>query len=258
MWAPKFAFDWLEREDEGEEVVAPPHVTAIGMLQWALVVGACALVLFVCAPQIDLMFANIFYLGNHQFAGKASELVPIIRWTFIVFFYLVCIVTVIGLVMTARSRKSWLDLNLSKWLFVSLCLLTGPLFVTNIGFKDHWGRARPRDVIEFNGAKAFTAPFPPSHQCNYNCSFVSGEASSIFIVLFAGALLFKPLSRRFVAMGIVLGGLAGLMRMAQGAHFLSDVVFAGILMAITAAALKLLFEALASERQLSAAETSLI
>jgi lipid A 4'-phosphatase len=77
---------------------------------------------------------------------------------------------------------------------------------------------------------------------------VSGEASSIFIVLFAAALLFKSRSRNLVAAGIVLGSLAGLVRMAQGGHFLSDVVFAGVFMAMTAAGIQLLFEALESER----------
>ena len=180
--------------------------------------------------------------------GSRIELVSLIRFAFNVFFYLTCTITVVGLIMTARKNKPWLELTLGKWLFIALCLITGPLVVANICFKDHWGRARPRDVIEFAGSKAFTAPFPPSGQCDYNCSFVSGEASSIFIVLFAAALLSQYRSRDFVALGIVLGGLAGLMRMAQGGHFLSDVIFAGVLMAITAAGIRILFETLAAER----------
>jgi lipid A 4'-phosphatase len=127
---------------------------------------------------------------------------------------------------------------------MAICLITGPLVVANIGLKDHWGRARPRDVIEFSGTKAFTPPFPPANQCESNCSFVSGEASSTFIVLFAAAFLFAPYSRRFVAAGIILGALTGLIRMAQGGHFLSDVIFAGVMMAITAAGIKIVFDAL--------------
>jgi lipid A 4'-phosphatase len=248
MWAPKFAFDWHERDIDGDESDVERNVTARAMLRWALIVGAVALALFVCVPQIDLACAEFMYRGDHQFVGKDLTLIPLTRFAFNAFFYLTCTITVVGLVMTARYARPWLDLSIAKWLFVTLCLITGPLVVANIGLKDHWGRARPRDVIEFGGAKAFTAPFPPSLQCDYNCSFVSGEASSIFIVFFAAALLSRANSRRFVAFGVVLGSLAGLMRMAQGGHFLSDVVFAGVLMAITAAGIRILFETLESER----------
>lgn len=248
MWAPKFAFDWHERGDDTDEAVDPPSVTATAMLRGALAVGALAMVLFVFLPDIDLVVARLFYLGDHRFIGNELDLFLLLRLAFQIFFYLVCILTVVGLLMVARNAKPWLDLSMRNWLFVALCLITGPLVVTNLGFKDHWGRARPREIIEFAGSKAFTAPFLPSGQCGYNCSFVSGEASAIFIVLFAAALLFKSRSQKFVVLGIVFGGLSGLTRMAQGGHFLSDVVFAGVLMAITAACIQIAFEALAAEQ----------
>lgn len=247
MWAPKFAFDWHERIEDGDETAARPHVTANAMLRGALAVGVLSLVIFVCAPGIDVACARLFYIGNHHFIGNAIEFVPLIRLSFNIFFFAVCAITLVGLIMAARKSGPWLDLSFGRWLFVALCLITGPLVVANLGFKDHWGRARPRDVIEFGGSKAFSAPFPPSTQCDYNCSFVSGEASSIFVVLFAAALLFKSRSRNFVALGVVLGGLAGLMRMAQGGHFLSDVIFAGVLMCATAASIWIVFETLEAE-----------
>jgi lipid A 4'-phosphatase len=45
-----------------------------------------------------------------------------------------------------------------------------------------------------------------------------------------------------IALSVVLGSLAGLTRIAQGGHFLSDVVFAGVFMALTTACLQLLFD----------------
>jgi lipid A 4'-phosphatase len=56
----------------------------------------------------------------------------------------------------------------------------------------------------------------------------------MFMVFFAAAFLFPLRSRGLVAVGIAAGALAGLIRMSQGGHFLSDVVFAGIAMALTA------------------------
>jgi lipid A 4'-phosphatase len=247
MWGPKFAFDMDERIEDGEEAAAA-IVTPIVMLKGALATGAAALAVFALLPGLDLAFARLFYLGHGHFLGNEITLFPLIRRAFNIFFYVTCGITIVGLIMSARTNRPWLELNVSKWLFICLCLITGPLVVANIGLKDHWGRARPRDVVEFAGTKEFTPPFPPSGQCDYNCSFVSGEASSIFMVLFVAALLFRSRSRNFVALGIVLGGLAGLTRMAQGGHFLSDVIFAGVLMAVTAASIQLLFDTLEAER----------
>jgi lipid A 4'-phosphatase len=246
MWTPHFAFESDEHHDD-EEAEGRPAITAIDMLKGSLMVGAIALAIFVFAPGIDLAIGHLFYAGNRQFIGNQLALFWLARQGFNVFFYLTCVITLLGLIMAARTASTWLGLGVRKWLFVALCLITGPLVVANIGFKDHWGRARPRDVVEFGGGKAFTAAFPPSNQCEYNCSFVSGEASSVFIVLFAAALLFRSRSRKFVALAIVLGGLSGLTRMAQGGHFLSDIVFAGVLMAITAGAIQLLFDTLEAE-----------
>lgn len=243
MWAPRFAFDQAESLDESDDDTLRP-VTAHGMLKGAAVVGLAAGAVFVVVPGLDLAVARMFYVGDGRFLGSELSLIPLVRTSFNIFFYSMSALTVVGLIMAARTTRPWLELNFRKWLFIALCLIAGPLVVANIGFKDHWGRARPRDVVEFDGSKAFSAPFPPSGQCDYNCSFVSGEASSIFILMFALALLSKSRSRNFVATGIVLGGLCGLVRMANGAHFLSDVVFAGVLMAATAAATKLLFETL--------------
>jgi lipid A 4'-phosphatase len=248
MWPPKFAFDWQGRADESDAARTRAPVTARGMLKWALIVGALSLVLFVSFPKLDLACAQLFYVGNHQFIGKSLILTEGLRLAFSIAFYVVCGIAAVGLFIAIQRGTHWFGLGPSKWVYVALCLLTGPLIVTNIGLKDHWGRARPRDVVEFSGAKAFTPAFPPAKQCDYNCSFVSGEASAIFIVLFAAALLFRPYSRRLVASGVVLGGLAGLIRMTQGGHFLSDVVFAGVFMAITAATLQILFETIEADR----------
>jgi len=247
MSVPGFAFGMEERH-ENDVAEAKPVIDAIGLIKGAVAVGALSFAIFGVMPGIDLAAAHLFYAGNGQFVGNQLTAFWMLRLAFNVAFYVTCALTLVGLFITARRAVSWLGVDKRKWLFLAACLLTGPLVVANLGFKDHWGRARPREVVEFAGTKAFAAPFPPSNQCQYNCSFVSGEASSIFIVLFAAAMLFKSLSRNFVASAIVLGGLAGLTRMAQGGHFLSDVIFAGVLMAITAGCLQLLFDTLEGER----------
>jgi lipid A 4'-phosphatase len=229
-------------------------ISALGLLKIVLFVGISAFLLFRVFPDLDMQITRFFYSGNGQFIGNHMRLVAFSRQFFSVLFYLICGIGAVGLVITARTAGAWLGLGLSKWVFLAVCLLVGPLVVTNIGLKDHWGRARPRDVIEFGGTKAFTPPFPAADQCDYNCSFVSGEASSIFIVFFAAAFLFRSNARNIITLGIVLGSLAGLTRMAQGGHFLSDVAFAGIFMALTAGVVQLLFDIIRSASRAELAE----
>ncbi len=113
--------------------------------------------------------------------------------------------------------------------------------MANVVLKDNWGRARPRSVVEFGGTKHFTPALIPASECSRNCSFVSGEASSAFVPFFAAALLLLPqLRRTLFGAGLAAGFGAGLIRISQGGHFLSDILFAGIFMALTASALHIL------------------
>ena len=106
-------------------------------------------------------------------------------------------------------------------------LAVGPGLVVNGVFKDHWGRARPRDVVEFGGTKTFTPAFVISDQCERNCSFVSGHASLPFALAALGFVL-RRRRRAIYAGAAVFGGLVGFGRILQGAHFLSDVIFSAV------------------------------
>jgi lipid A 4'-phosphatase len=231
-------------------------ISALGLLRTALVIGILAFLFFRVFPDLDLKLTRFFYSGDGQFIGNHMRLFAVSRQLFNILFYAICGMTAVGLVVAGWTARAWLGLGLSKWVFLALCLLIGPLVVTNIGLKYHWGRARPRDVIEFGGTKAFTPPFPAAEQCDYNCSFVSGEASSIYIVFFAGGFLFRSNARNIITVGIVLGSIAGITRIAQGAHFLSDVVFAGVFMALTAGAVQLLFDIIRAASRAELAEAS--
>ncbi|MGH7125190.1 MAG: phosphatase PAP2 family protein, partial [Stellaceae bacterium] len=69
----------------------------------------------------------------------------------------------------------------------------------------------------------------PATACERNCSFVSGHAAAGFgLVAFSFLTLDRRRRRVLRAGAVAAGSLIGLARMAQGAHFLSDVVFAGL------------------------------
>ena len=138
------------------------------------------------------------------------------------------------------SRKgrgiALLYLDAKAWLFLLLALIIAPGLVANAGFKDHWGRARPRETAAFGGTESFTPFYVPQFQkAHSNGSFVSGDgAFGFFLPVFAYVVPRRFASRTFWAcMGA--GGLFGLARIVMGAHFLSDVIYAAFFMLLSVA-----------------------
>lgn len=198
------------------------------------------------SPGVDLAVARMFYLGDRQFLGEGEKIVQLLRFILMSVYAGACVGVVAGLIAARMNRDVWLSLTFSQWLFFALCLGVGPGVVANLALKDQSGRARPGQIVEFGGTKQFSAAFAPSDQCLRNCSFVSGEASSMFVVFFAAASVWRRRWRALAAAGLAVGGIAGLIRMIQGAHFLTDVVFAAVFMAMTVTAIQYLFEAIAA------------
>ena len=54
--------------------------------------------------------------------------------------------------------------------------------IVNSFLKEYFGRARPRDIVEFGGDKMFTAVWQVSDACYTNCSFTSGEAAGAMAI----------------------------------------------------------------------------
>jgi lipid A 4'-phosphatase len=211
----------------------------MGFLISALALGVVAGVIFLAFPQIDLMVSRAFYSGDRNFAGQSAFLVVGLRIVFIVVFWLCVAGAAAGLWMTRDRKRAWLHLSFPQWVFLAVCLAMGPGILANLLLKDHWGRARPRQVAEFGGSKTFTPPLIPANQCPRNCSFVSGEAASIYLPFYAVAFVVPQWSVVLVTAGTLLGLASGAVRVSQGAHFLSDVIFAGVFMALTAGLLYL-------------------
>jgi membrane-associated phospholipid phosphatase len=67
-------------------------------------------------------------------------------------------------------------------------------------------------------------------QCPKNCAFVSGHAAMGFFLVTFAFLMASGYRRRAVFAGtIALGAAIGMARIGQGSHFLSDIVFAGLI-----------------------------
>lgn len=143
-------------------------------------------------------------------------------------------------VLIVLCLVAWLVLKLQKravpWrmalLYVAIAGTLGPGIVVNLGFKDHWQRARPYQVQNFGGEKLFTRAAVITDQCEENCSFVSGHvACGYFFVSLM--LLHRRRAARWAATGLVAAGLIAFSRMSDKAHWLSDTLWAGPITLLT-------------------------
>jgi lipid A 4'-phosphatase len=104
----------------------------------------------------------------------------------------------------------------------------GPVLLTNGILKSHWSRPRPGTVMDLGGKQPFMQWWDPRGACDTNCSFVSGEASAAYAMLGPAVALPPPWRYPAVGAALVYGTMIGIVRMALGGHFLTDVIFAGV------------------------------
>jgi lipid A 4'-phosphatase len=201
--------------------------------------GMLATIVFVSFPGIDLWAARQFADEGNRFALAGDETLRGINAFISYFSATVVVLAGAGLAFTWRLHRSLFGLSASAYGFVLSAMVVGPGIIANAVFKEHWGRARPRQLAEFGGSADFTPALVIADQCQYNCSFVSGDPSVAFATL-AIALLVPTRQRLWIFLSFVFGFAIGLVRMAQGAHFLSDVVFAGVFVGLAVMLLKLI------------------
>jgi membrane-associated PAP2 superfamily phosphatase len=211
------------------------------ILPWFLPIVAMILIA-PFTPWLDLAVAryfyhpssgfetNVFYSALYDWGTKPAL---IISW---IAFFLFCL--------------SWYVPEWKKWrrscLFLALTMAIGSGLIVNLILKDHWGRPRPKQVIEFGG----TQPYIPFYTPNF--SLRSSEALKGFpcghcamgFYFFALALVGKRLNRPAlfrwgIGLAVGLGVLLSLARIAQGGHFISDTLMSALVMWLTAYTLHL-------------------
>lgn len=136
---------------------------------------------------------------------------------------------VIGL---AACAASYFRDDLLKWrrsgAFLVLLLALGPGLMVNAVFKDHWGRPRPREIVQFGGKKQFLQPWQKGED-GKGRSFPSGHASAAFYMT-APYFIYRRSNKRiahvWLLSGLVFGVFMGIARITQGGHFLSDNLWA--------------------------------
>ena len=159
----------------------------------------------------------------------------------------------VGFVLGAFILQLFRRQSLWAWGFSLAVILIGPLALVNGLFKTHWGRARPADIMAFGGDKTFTPAWFYADQCDFNCSFTSGEGGAIATTaLLIGFLAWPKLQKNGRrALGLLLSALVVLtagLRVAVGQHFLSDTLLSILLCTLVAVLLYPLFYPLVVNR----------
>lgn len=207
-----------------------PRFMLLGLLAFS--------VLFLAFPELDRMSSAALYESGRGFILRGNALFDFVHDYIGVLAWLGALVAL----LIAVAGRWWR--RLADWrrpaAFVMLALLLGPGLMVNTVLKDNWGRARPAQTVEFGGERIFTPAWVMSDQCPNNCSFVCGDASIGFGLVALAFVSKRP--RRWLVAGLVAGGALGLMRMAQGGHFLSDVILSFYAVWFTAWLLNWLFE----------------
>jgi lipid A 4'-phosphatase len=201
---------------------------------------AALLALLVFFPVIDLWVSGLF--GDADRGFPWNEAWPLLALNKIAFYgaRLLGFVFLAGLLAALVKRGACCGVSSRAWLFLFLALLIGPGLVANVVFKDHWGRARPREIVAFGGKATFTPPLVRTDQCATNCSFVSGDGAFGFFLPTIAYVVPRRRRRRAFRWLLSLGCLFGAARIVAGAHFLSDVLFAAFFMFLTSAILYVL------------------
>lgn len=140
------------------------------------------------------------------------------------------IVLLVMLAVELAMGRRWPDAGIRIKTVLIGTLILGPGLVVNGVLKAFWGRPRPWMSEDFGGWLPFVEAGTISGYCDTgNCSFVSGEAASAGWLMCVALLLavygYRGLAWAFGTVAVAMAGL----RVAFGAHYLSDAVLGFLL-----------------------------
>lgn len=205
-----------------------------------LVTGA-----FVAFPVIDLGVSGFFGDAEAGFPLTGSVSIRMLRGLLLAATGGVVLAT-LGAALLGLVSATWRPLLLRDAMFVLYSFALGPGLLVNGVIKRMSGRVRPMNIDAFGGIYSFQPAFDFSGPCGSGCSFVSAETAAVAVAMTCLVLVFGPKladrPRAMLRIGVVAAVLAvAAIRIALGAHFLSDVVYSLLLISAIVPALHILF-----------------
>lgn len=187
-------------------------------------------------PYLDLNVSRYFYdLGGGHFLNT-----PFFNFVYNYGYLpanLTMFASLVALLLSFIPRwKNWR--NPALILVLTATLGTG--LMVHAVLKDHWGRPRPKQVVEFGGNQPFRPFYKPNFfdQPEPSKSFTCGHCTGGFY-FFAVAVVARRLGSKkwyLIAMSLawILGITLSITRIAQGGHFLSDTLMSALILWLTA------------------------
>ena len=185
-------------------------------------------ILFVMFPLLDIHISKYFFVDG-RFISEKYNFIKILRSNLKTIMIIIPILSLILLLVFVLVKNNYNSKNHYSLRFKLglLGFVIGPILgcglIANLYFKDTWGRARPSYIVEFGGEKKYSQPFVKSDQCYKNCSWISGETSGAFSLMFGSLLLRNHI---FLFCNYILGLLVFFCRLSMGGHFFSDNIYA--------------------------------
>ncbi len=197
--------------------------------------------ILIAYTNADLIISSYFFIDGQWPIGDQQPwklLYKLDRWPSF-------IIAIIGLAAFVISffrpeKRLWAK----PGIFLLLLLVIGPGLIVNATFKDHWGRPRPREIIQFQGKKEFLQPWQRGIDGNGR-SFPSGHTSAAFYMT-APYFIYRKSSKRkarnWLIGGTIFAIFMSIARITQGGHFLSDTIWACGMVYLTALLLSALLK----------------
>src|SRR6516162_5324902 len=195
----------------------------------ALAIGGAVGLLFGVYPELDLEISGLFFDPHREnlwlgitrpiwlMRTGATWLTALIAAPAFVAF---------AVKLLFPRRPALLPGRAVMLMIVSLALAPGLL--ANGILKERWGRPRPIDVTVFDGTDRFLPWWNPRGPCPKNCTFIACEPSGAFWTVSAAVVALPPWRMLAAGAALAFGAADGVIRMAAGGHFFTDVVFAGV------------------------------
>lgn len=207
-----------EGESDAWWWLVPVLAVACGLLTTALCWGL----------DLDLRLAHAVADWNQAHGGKVQD-----RWWWLLPYRLPAVLlTLLGVGLLI----AWLKGQRREAAYIMLVLVVGSGLFANLLLKDGWGRPRPRDTAALGGTMAYQQVWERG-EAGRGRSFPSGHVTVPALVI-ALWLLWRRSRPRLagwsLAGGAVVAVWIGAARVLAGAHWLTDLVWAAVVMAVAA------------------------
>lgn len=216
--------------------------SSTGSGQWKIELAVIAILMVLSLivfhnGKLDLAISAQFYHPDQPFAWPLANNA---FWGFLHKWAAAFVATLflgsLGIIVFLRRNSVMVRRARLYAVYILLVTMLGPGLLINGVLKGHWGRPRPSQTLTLGGDQAYVPPLQMGPSANFK-SFPAGHSSVgfLFVVFWFLFRRRRPiLATSALIISVIAGFLFGMGRIVVGAHYFSDVLWAGLLTVLTA------------------------